>query len=197
MNETLNTALSKTYIMFSKKKERKRRSVLLYAIAIALLITGAVIAIGSEQDSTTVQFRLVQSPSFDTGQGDYPSIFGVHNGTIAPSHNITVNTLYTYPCVGTGGHTEYVRIWNSSLDVNAIWGGYKGDWHNISFESPFTLVAGETYNYTIRTGSYPQIHHNTSLLTTTGWVNCTSFVDTNGKVYKDWIPSIKLCDVKN
>jgi len=57
--------------------------------------------------------------------------------------------LYTYPCPGTGGHTEYA--------VEASWNGYTGDWHNLTFNNSFTLYANETYNYTIRTGSYPQI----------------------------------------
>ena len=86
-------------------------------------------------------------------------------------------------------------IWNSSgLDVTAFWRGYKGDWHTISFtfSDSFTLKANETYNYTIGTGSYPQIHHTPALQTTSGWINCTSFVDANGKKYDDWIPAIKL-----
>ena len=123
----------------------------------------------------------------------YPSIFGTHNGTITPNQTITVSKLYTYPCEGTGGHTNYARIWNNSrLDVNASWEGYVGDWHSISFSGPFTLVANETYNYTIITGSYPQIHHTHALLTAKGWINCTEFTDANGKRYKDWIPAIRL-----
>jgi len=129
---------------------------------------------------------------FDTGPGTYPSISGTHNGTIKPTNNILIHTLYTYSCHGTGGHTEYVRIWNETLDVNATWDGYKEDWHNISFNEPFTLVAGETYNYTIRTGSYPQIHHKGALPTANGWINCTEFIDANGKIYYDWIPAIRL-----
>ena len=73
---------------------------------------------------------------FDTGQPEnpYPSIFGTHNGTIKPNQTITVSTLYTYPCPGTGGHTEYARIYNESGTVaEATWNGYKEDWHNISF----------------------------------------------------------------
>ena len=124
----------------------------------------------------------------------YPSIFGTHNGTITPNQTITVSKLYTYPCVGTGGHTNYIRIWNNSgLDVvNATWNGYVGDWHNIFFDKNFTLVANETYNYTICTGSYPQIHHTPALPTENGWINCTEFTDANGKKYDDWIPAVKL-----
>ena len=132
---------------------------------------------------------------FDTGspQNPYPSIMGIHNGTITPNQTIEVSKLYTYPCEGTGGHTEYARIWNNSgLDVNASWNGYVGDWHNISFSEPFTLIPNKTYNYTIRTGSYPQIHHKSELLTANGWINCTKFTDANGKIYYDWIPAVKL-----
>jgi parallel beta-helix repeat protein len=129
----------------------------------------------------------------DSPANPYPSIFGTHNGTITPNQTITVSKLYTYSCAGTGGHTNYARIWNnSSLDVNASWEGYVGDWHNISFSEPFTLVANETYNYTIKTGSYPQIHHTPALPTTNGWINCTLFTDVNGKSYTNWIPAIRL-----
>jgi len=123
----------------------------------------------------------------------YPSISGIHNGTIKPNQTITVNKLYTYSCAGTGGHTEYARIWNNSgLDVNATWNGYTGDWHNITFNETFVLYGNKTYNYTIRTGSYPRIHHNRTLLTSNGWINCTEFTDANGKKYGDWIPAIKF-----
>ena len=123
----------------------------------------------------------------------YPSIAGTHNGTITPSCNLTVNKLYTYPCPGTGGHTEYARIWNNfGLDVNASWNGYVGDWHNINFNDTFTLYANETYNYTIKTGSYPQIIHETPFNATGGVITCTKFTDANGRTYNNWIPAIRL-----
>jgi len=57
-----------------------------------------------------------------------------------------------------------VRIWNESgIIAEAHWDGYKEDWHNLTFPKSFILEAGTRYNYTIRTGSYPQIHHNTTL----------------------------------
>ncbi|KAF5437989.1 hypothetical protein C5S35_01235, partial [Candidatus Methanophagaceae archaeon] len=84
------------------------------------------------------------------------------------------------------------RIWNSSLDIKATWGGYTEEWQHIAFNEPFTLVAGETYNYSIRIGSYPQIHHTAALQTTNGWINCTEFTDANGKIYGDWLPAIRL-----
>ena len=131
-------------------------------------------------------------PVFDTGKGTYPSIMGTHEGKIIPSHNITVSKLYTYPCAGTGGHTGYARIWNNSLNAIARWDGYVGDYHNITFNKSFVLYKNETYNYTIRTGSYPQIIHETPFNATGGTITCTEFTDVNGKVYKDWIPAIKL-----
>ena len=133
-------------------------------------------------------------PVFDTGPGTYPSIFGTHNGTITPKQTITVSKMYAYPCQGTGGHSEYVRIWNSTLNVTtAKWDGYSEDWHNISFSESFTLVAGETYNYTIRTGSYPQIIHKQNHTTSDGsLITCKKFIDTNGKEYDDWIPAVRL-----
>ena len=103
---------------------------------------------------------------FDTGPGTYPSISGTHEGTIKPNQTITVSKLYTYPCSGTGGHSEHVRIWNDTwAGMEASWTGYLGDWHNVTFPESFTLVANEIYNYTIRTGSYPQIHHTPALQT--------------------------------
>jgi chitodextrinase len=133
------------------------------------------------------------SKVFDTDPGTYPSIFGTHNGTIKPSQTIMVSKMYTYPCAGTGGHTEYVRIWGNGINVNASWNGYVGDWHNISFGESFTLVKGETYNYTIRTGSYPQIIHKQNHTTLDGsLITCEEFIDTHGKGYDDWIPAFKL-----
>ena len=138
----------------------------------------------------------VENFSFDTCSpaNPYPSIVGTHNGTITPSQAITVSKLYTYPCSGTGGHTEYARIWNSTLDVNATWNGYVGDWHNLTFDEPFTLFAEKTYYYEVRTGSYPQIIHADEWVAKGGMgiINCTSFVDANGKIYNDWIPAIRL-----
>jgi len=132
---------------------------------------------------------------FDTGlpENPYPSIWGMHNGTIKPNKAIKVHKLYTYPCPGTGGHSEYVTIWNNSAwNVTARWKGYSEDWHNITFEESFTLQAGVEYNYTIETGSYPQIHHNKTLTMPNGEITCTKFIDANGKIYKDRIPAIRL-----
>jgi len=131
---------------------------------------------------------------FDTGSpaNPYPSISGTHYGTITPNKTIIATKLYTYACEGTGGHTEYARIWNETWEATATWEGYAGEWHNITFDKTVVLLAGETYFYEIRTGSYPQIHHTDALLTANGWINCTEFTDTNGRVYHDWIPAIKL-----
>lgn len=131
---------------------------------------------------------------FDTGapRNPYPAIAGTHNGTLKPNVTINVTSLFTYPCAGTGGHTEYAKIWNSTSNATAkSVEGYKMDWHNLSFSKPFILVANETYNYTIITGSYPQIHHTKALQTANGWINSTEFIDVNGKI-KYWIPAIRL-----
>ena len=142
-----------------------------------------------------VRFELEEQKiilGFDTGSGTYPSISGAHNGTITPNKTITATKLYTYPCPGTGGHTEYARIGNKTWNATATWDGYAGDWHNITFDKTVALLAGENYNYTIRTGSYPQIIHESPFNATDGEITCTKFTDANGKVYKDWIPAIKL-----
>ena len=131
---------------------------------------------------------------FDTGSGTYPSISGTHNGTIKPNHTVIATKLYTYPCEGTGGHTEYVRIWNDTwAGKEAYWRGYQHDWHNITFDEPLTLFAKRTYHYEIITGSYPQIIHKPEHTTLDGsCINCASFVDANGKTYTDWIPAIRI-----
>ena len=131
---------------------------------------------------------------FDTGKpaNPYPSIIGNHTGTIKPNHTVIATELYTYPCVGTGGHTEYAEIRNATWNATATWKGYIGDWKNITFDKTVVLLANKTYNYTIRTGSYPQIHHTPALPTENGWINCTKFTDANGRIYTDWIPAIRL-----
>jgi hypothetical protein len=140
----------------------------------------------------------VEKPDLDTGSpaNPYPSIFGMHNGTITVNQNITVNSMYTYACSGTGGHTEFVKIWNETTGdcAEAHWDGYIGDYHNIQFNKTLILKKGMIYNYTIRTGSYPQIHHRGELEAVggTGTIRCTKFVDANGKEYNNWIPAIKL-----
>ena len=131
---------------------------------------------------------------FDTGSpsNPYPSIMGNHTGTIKPNYTVVATKLYIYPCTGTGGHTEYAYIWNKTWNATATWEGYIGDWHNITFDKTVVLLANETYSYTIRTGSYPQIHHNRTLIVPDGEITCTKFTDVNGKVHYDWIPAIKL-----
>jgi len=132
---------------------------------------------------------------FDTEQSEnpYPSIMGTHKGEIKPSDNISVSKLYTYPCAGTGGHTESIELYeNTTLIASGAWSGYQSDYHNITITPSVILQAGHTYNYTIVTGSYPQIIHAKSKDVTGGTITCTSFVDANGKTYTDWIPAIRL-----
>jgi len=140
-------------------------------------------------------FTVKGYAQFDTNSSGnhYPSISGIHNGTIKPNETIKVLKLYTYPCAGTGGHSEYIKIWNNSgWNRTATWDGYRGDWHNVSFGESFILQPGAEYNYTIITGSYPQIRHTHALPTANGWINCTEFIDANGKKYNGQIPAIRL-----
>jgi len=134
------------------------------------------------------------SQIFDTGRPEnpYPSISGEFVGTIKTNTTIIATKLYTYTCEGTGGHTEHAIICNSTWCAEAKWEGYKEDWMNISFNRTVILMPYETYNITIVTGSYPQIHHTSSLKTENGWINCTEFIDANGNKYDDWIPAIML-----
>jgi parallel beta-helix repeat protein len=150
---------------------------------------------GWADDGTTgCTYICAVNLAFDTGPGTYPSIAGTFNGTIRPNETITVHTLYTYPCAGTGGHTEYAAIAysNGTLLAEAHWNGYSSDWHNLTFSNSFTLYANETYNYTIHTGSYPQIIHEPAWNITGGHITCSEFVDANGKRHEGWIPAIRL-----
>jgi len=156
--------------------------------------------------NSTTKIITVYSPTaiFDTGSpaNPYPSISGTHTGKIIPSQNITVCKLYTYPCPGTGGHTESIELYdeNGNLIASGNWSGYQQDgWHNITIHnltggSPYiTLLKDHEYNYTIRTGSYPQIIHKQNHTTLDGsLITCTMFTDANGRVHYDWIPAIKL-----
>jgi hypothetical protein len=106
-----------------------------------------------------------------------------------------VNKLYTYPCAGTGGHTKYAAFYTTTTGeeiVNATWDGYVGDWHNVTFHEPFILRENETYNYTLVTGSYPQIIHESPFNATEGVITCTKCTDVNGVIHDNWIPAIRL-----
>ncbi|MEA2075618.1 MAG: C1 family peptidase [Euryarchaeota archaeon] len=151
-----------------------------------------------DENPVIIPVHLSVTPSeelaFDTGKGTYPSISGMHIGTITPAYDINISHMYTYPCTGTGGHTEYVWIYGNGINVSETWTGYSGDWHNITFGSPFVLEEGEMYYYEIRTGSYPQIIHESSkdAIAGAGTITCDKFIDANGKTYNNWIPAIRL-----
>jgi len=134
---------------------------------------------------------VLQRREFDIKpRNPYPSIAGTFYGKIVPSYDIKVSKISIYPCVGTGGHAEFVSICNETKCVNASWSGYSGDWRNISLN--FTLIAGETYNITIKTGSYPQILHKQSAEVEGGKIICVKYEDVNGRNHNDWIPAFKL-----
>ena len=147
-------------------------------------------------DSTNKTIAVYLPTSiFDTGApaNPYPSIMGNHTGTIKLNQTVIATKLYTYSCMGTGGHTEYAEIRNVTWNATATWEGYVGDWHNITFDKNVVLLANETYDYTIRTGSYPQIIHKSEHTSLDGsFINCTKFTDANGCIYTDWIPAIRL-----
>ncbi len=142
-------------------------------------------------------FNITLAPTaiiFDTGHGTYPSIMGVHTGNFTPKCNITVHQIYTYPCAGTGGHSERIIFYNETGDtkIDVNWTGYQGDYHNITVPSVM-LQVGKKYRYEIITGSYPQIIHNqTTCGNGFGTMECTGFVDANGREYDNWIPAIRL-----
>jgi hypothetical protein len=144
-------------------------------------------------NTTTVMLIPIE---LDTGTGAYPSIPGTHRGIIKPSHPILGRRISLYPCTGTGGHIESVTLLNATTDeviANTSWQGYQGEYHTLTFSEQFVLEEGKEYRYEIVTGSYPQVIHQqykTTLDNST--INCTEFVDVNGNVYGDWIPSFRL-----
>ena len=144
--------------------------------------------IDTSKGGTKLNFVFPFCLGFVTGKGGYPSIGGIHKGTIITNVNITVSSLYTYPCASTGGHAEFVSL-NSE---EATWNGYNGDWSVLFFDNSFVLEKNKTYEYEIRTGSYPQIIHKERLEVPAGMITCDSFMDANGIVYENWIPSIRL-----
>ena len=143
---------------------------------------------------TKLNFVFPFCLGFVTPKGSYPSIAGTHKGTITPKANINVSVVDVRSCVGTGGHINYIKITGDGISSEAIWNGYNNDYNALEFNSSIILEKDKTYAYEIETGSYPQIIHTDRLEVPAGVITCNSFVDVNGKVYYDWIPSIKLCD---
>jgi len=133
---------------------------------------------------------------FDTGAdgASYPSIPGEHKGNFTPRKDIKIEKVYTCSCPGTGGHSEFIEFFypNGTSLGNASWNGYKGDWHNITFDEPIELEGNQTYNYILKTGSYPQIIHSDRVETPDGIITCHEFIDVNGRKHKNWIPAIKF-----
>jgi hypothetical protein len=155
--------------------------------------------------NTTVTVRLyvgdpllavlppAEPPIFDTGEGSYPSMSGTSTGTITPSRNLTVSTLSTYYCEGTGGHTKSIELYDGTTPITTgMWSGYQGDWHNVTLNPEVTLLKNHEYRYVIVTDSYPQIIHESSWNATGGVITCSEFVDINGKRHEGGIPAIKL-----
>ena len=162
---------------------------LLLANASAALIPVEEIA------NATVTIVAPVQPVFDTGRGGYPSISGIHNGTITPSVTLNISKLYAYPCSGTAGHAEYARLANEdeSWSIETVpWPGYLGEWHYLDFPQPVILQANETYHFTLRTASYPELIHLPLHETTGGTITCSEFIDANGNTRSGWIPAIRL-----
>ncbi|MCK4733513.1 MAG: hypothetical protein KAT65_13760 [Methanophagales archaeon] len=166
---------------------------------LAILVDATISRAGSDDLAWADYLKVEAIEIFDTGtpENPYPSIMGTHWGTIKPAHDVNVRKMFTYSCVGTGGHSERVAFYNSTTGIkiaNGTWKGYAvGDYHYIEFDKEFVLHEGITYNYTIKTGSYPQIIHEHIFNTTSdGEISCTEFIDANGKRYNNWIPAIRL-----
>ncbi len=66
----------------------------------------------------------------------------------------------TYPCSGTGGHRESVRIYGNDIDVNGTWKGYQSDdYHYITFYKAFTLESGVTKFLRVESKEKNQLLH--------------------------------------
>ena len=150
------------------------------------------VTIDISKGGTKLDFAFPFSLGFVTPKGSYPSVAGTHTGTITPNRDILVSVLETRACEGTGGHTKSIRITNGKEIWLATWNGYKGDYGTLEFDIPFTLEKDVVYNYTIVTGSYPQIIHIDRLEVPAGVITCDKFVDVNGAIFWNWIPSIRL-----
>ena len=152
--------------------------------------------LATQTNNGTVKIVESHIAIFDINASEkpYPSVMGTHHGVIIPDQDLTINTIYTYPCPGTGGHSESVIIWNETTgdSAEAHWGGYTGDYHNLSFNKTITLKQGVSYNYTLKTGSYPQIIHAKNYNTTGGIITCREFTTVYGEKYYNWIPAIKM-----
>lgn len=165
-------------------------------------IEGELLVMDQDSDnifaSDSVKFGV--KGIFDTGKpaNPYPSVIGRHEGTIKTSDDLNVSRLYTYPCAGTSGHTESIELSeNGETMATGTWTdtrvtGITCQLHNVSGAPYVMLYKGHNYNYTIVTGSYPQIIHEHSKEVTGGTITCTLFTDANGKTYTDWIPAIRL-----
>ncbi|MGC9444002.1 MAG: hypothetical protein ACP5E9_03595 [Candidatus Methanospirareceae archaeon] len=150
---------------------------------------------GISTEMYAVTYNAASQNLFDTDEPalPYPSIGGTFTGTLTPLYELDVHTLHTYPCSGTGGHSDYVRIWGDGINITATWSGYSGDWQNVAFSEPFaTLLANTTYNITIELGSYPKIIHEQSLNATGGALACVMYEDVNGIIHNNWIPAIRI-----
>jgi parallel beta-helix repeat protein len=115
---------------------------------------------------------------------------------VSSSENAIFDTgeeIYTYQCKETGGHYEFVNIGNLNWKGGDAYGnGYVGDGHSITLNETFVLYKNKTYHYTIITGSYPHIIHESSKDVFGGRITCSDFTDMNGHLHNNWIPAIRL-----
>jgi len=175
-------------------QEEKRLGLKVLAISVALALVASSIVLGANPINSGIVDVQDETIIFDTNPGTYPSIPGEHKGNFTPKKPMNISKIYTYPRHGTGGHTTYIAfLYQNETPIGiAQWGGYVGDWHNLSFDDPVELEGNETYKYLIKTGSYPQIIHKNQVENDDGIVTCTEFTDANGKKYTNWIPAFKL-----
>lgn len=138
--------------------------------------------------TTSTTTTSIPNLVFDTGTPPSPasSIWGLHLGTITPSHDIIVAKVRAYQMQGTGGHVTSMLIYNSTFAAEATFPGYYlagGVAAPSPFNVTFDMKAGKTYNYELYTDSYPQLWGLSQLTVSDGTVTCSYFKDANGYEY--------------
>jgi hypothetical protein len=99
------------------------------AIAILVVQVASGIVLGSNPLDSGIVDVQDETIIYDTGPGTYPSIHSEHHGNFTHRIQMNISKICTYPCPGTGGHTEKITFFyqNGTEIGNSSWNGYKGD----------------------------------------------------------------------
>jgi hypothetical protein len=108
---------------------------------------------------------------------------------IEPPTSVEQDDNVTFDVCFSESASYVISIKNSSGVVVKSWSGTEKDPEPMTWTTTTSDAPGD---YTIKTGSYPQIIHEHEFSATGGTITCTVFVDANGREYADRIPAIKL-----